>query len=53
MNTEEMQNRQTVNYGLRNIPKKVYDKIRKNAEANGRSINSEILMILKNVEEVK
>ena len=37
------------NYLLRDIPKDVYEKIKKNAEKNDRSVNKEILNILKKV----
>jgi hypothetical protein len=46
MNTEKK------NFHLRNIPVEVYNKIEKNAEKHDRSVNGEILSILKKVKEV-
>lgn len=37
------------NFLLRDIPQDVYDKIEKNAKKNDRSVNKEILNILKKV----
>lgn len=41
----------TKNYHLRDVPVKVYDKIARNAVKNGRSVNKEIIMILKKEKE--
>ena len=42
-----------MNYTLKNIPHEVYEKIKQNALLNGRSINQEIIMLMKKAKEEK
>lgn len=40
------------NFTVRNIPKGIYKELRQSAEANGRSLNAEILASLKDKAEM-